>query len=364
MNDHPHSHDEHNPSAETPLDAGSQALTEALRSSFAIVKVVMVLLVIVFLGSGLFQVGNTERAIILRFGKPVGDGEKMLLGPGLHFGYPPPIDEVQRVSVTGVQTADSTVGWYATTPEMELAGTEPYAGPTLNPLTDGYTLTADGNIIHVRARLTYRIEDPRRYIFDFTNAPAVVTNALDNALIYASATYKVDDILTRDKLGFQEAIKKRVTELLDAQKVGVIVERCEADTRPPRQQTVRDAFLNVLHAEINRNQLLSDAFSYTNQVLTRAGADASSLTNLAETARVQLINDLASRATNFSALLPRYRENPELFVQQQLVQTMGRVLTNVHEKWYVPAGSGGKPIGLWLQLNREAPKPPGVSTNR
>ena len=38
----------------TPVDAGSQALSEALRSSFAIVKVVMVILVVVFLASGFF----------------------------------------------------------------------------------------------------------------------------------------------------------------------------------------------------------------------------------------------------------------------------------------------------------------------
>ena len=35
-------------------DAGSQALEEALRSSFFIVKVAMVLMVVVFLGSGFF----------------------------------------------------------------------------------------------------------------------------------------------------------------------------------------------------------------------------------------------------------------------------------------------------------------------
>ncbi len=70
---------------ETPVDAGSQALSEALRSSFAIVKFVMLLLVLVFLGSGFFTVGPQERALVLRFGRPVGTGEKALLGPGLHW---------------------------------------------------------------------------------------------------------------------------------------------------------------------------------------------------------------------------------------------------------------------------------------
>ena len=70
------------------MDAGSQALTEALRSSFAIVKVVMVVLVLVFLCSGFFTGRSEERAIILRFGKPLGEGQKALLQSGLHWSFP------------------------------------------------------------------------------------------------------------------------------------------------------------------------------------------------------------------------------------------------------------------------------------
>ena len=71
MNGDPHPHDPHQP-PETPIDAGSQALSEALGSSFVIVKIVMVILVGVFLVSGFFTVGPQERGIILRFGRPVG----------------------------------------------------------------------------------------------------------------------------------------------------------------------------------------------------------------------------------------------------------------------------------------------------
>ena len=69
MAETPHSHDEIEPTplAETPIDAGSQALSEALRSSFGIVKFLLGLLIIIFLASGIFQVGPQERAIKLRF---------------------------------------------------------------------------------------------------------------------------------------------------------------------------------------------------------------------------------------------------------------------------------------------------------
>ena len=255
MNDHPHSPDELPAPAlppETPMDAGSQALAEALRSSFAIVKVVMVLLVLLFLASGFFTVGPQERAILLRFGRPVGEGEKALLLPGLHWSFPYPIDESIKVSISGLQQVRSTVGWYAITPEQELSGIEPPAGGPLNPIVDGYALTADANIIHTQATLTYRIKEPIRYVFSFVNASNAVQNALDNALLYAASRFKVDDILTRDIAGFQEEVRRRVTQAVEKQDLGILVEQCAVQSVRPRQ--LKDAFDRVLNAEAGARQ--------------------------------------------------------------------------------------------------------------
>ncbi len=344
-------------------DAGSQALTEALRSSFAIVRVVMFILVLVFLGSGFFKVEPNERAMILRFGKPHGQGVSALLGPGLHWSFPYPIDEVEKVSVTGVQKVNSNVGWYAVTPEQELAGNEPPAGGTLNPALDGYTVTADANIIHVRSTLSYHVVDPVRYVFGFVAASNVVQNALNNAIVYASANFKVDDILTKDKAGFLAAIEKRATELLEKENVGVAVDQCDVQTTWPRQPMVKAAFSAVTSAQIERDQKLQEASSYTNQVLTAAVATSNSIVNLAEAQRAQYVSDISSRATNFLSILPWYKTNADLFVQQRFNETMGRVLTNIDEKIYVPERLDGKTRDLWLLLNREPPKP-STATNQ
>ncbi len=361
MSDHPHhSHDGHDhdhPVVET-TDAGSQALSEALGSSFAIVKVVMWVLFLVFLGSGFFKVEPDQRAIILRFGKPVGTGEKALLGPGLHFGFPPPIDEVEKISITGIQKATSTVGWYYTTPEQELAGTEPPPMGSLNPAVDGYALTADGNIIHTRATLSYRIEDPVRYVFSFVNASNVVQNALDNALLYTAAHFKVDDILNRDIAGFRDAVRRRATDLIQRQDVGVVVEDI-VDLRsiPPRQ--LKPVFDAVVTAGQNRSKVLNEARSYENQVTSKASADAESRVNLAESDRVRHVNEMASQAERFTEILPTYRTTPDLFVQAKLNETLGRVMTNVSEKIFLPERADGKTRELRLLLNREpvTPKP-------
>jgi len=360
MNDHPQSHDRPHdpprPAPGTPVDAGSQALAEALHSSFAIVKFVIVVLVVVFLASGFFQVGPQERAVILRFGKPVGESQKALLGPGLHWSFPYPIDEFKKVSVTGVQKVNSSAGWFFTTPEQELAGTpeSPSSFTSINPAVDGYALTADGNIVHTRATLLYRIEDPLQYIFGFVNPSNAVRNALDDALLFTASHFKVDEILTSDVAGFREAVKKRVTELLDRQNLGVEVEDCIVQSIPPRQ--VKGVFEAVVRAAVDRNKVLDQARSSENQILSKAGADVQSLTNEAESDRAALVKDLAGQAERFSDILPIYRQNPGLFVHQRLAETFGIVLAR-SEKWFLPTARDGRNTQVRVLLNREPPQP-------
>jgi modulator of FtsH protease HflK len=358
MAEHPHLNDELRQtevSPETPVDAGSQALSEALRSSFGIVKFVMFLLVCVFVGSGIFTVGPQERAIKIRLGKPVGQGQKALLMPGLHWSWPYPIESYVKVPITSIQKVGSTVAWFYTTPEMELSGSEANALPLstpINPLTDGYALTADKNIVHTRATLTYHIEDPIGFVFNFVNASNMVQSALDNALLAAASTYNIDDILKRDIAGFEDTVLKRVVAQVESQKLGVVVEDCKVQSREPRQ--LKDAFQSVIDAEVKRGKVLNEARSYEAQVLSKASAEEQSRINAAESERARLVNDLRSQAERFNELLPRFRENPELFAQQRWTEVVGRILTNAQDKIFITAGQ--TPKELRLLLNREPPK--------
>jgi len=341
---------------ETPLDAGSQALSEALRSSFGIVKFVMVLLILLFVGSGIFTVGPQEQAMIIRLGRPVGEGKAALLGPGLHWSLPYPIDEYVKVPITSIQTVRSTVGWWATTPAQEAAGTDQQLPPgfPLNPLVDGAVLTADTNIIHTRATLTYHIADPVGYVFNFVNASNAVQTALDNSLLEVAARFRVDQVLYRDIAGFKEAVKKRVSELVDSHNLGIVIEECLVDSRPPRQLAA--AFAGVLDAEVKRGTIVNAANSYQNQVLSRASADAQSSINNAESERVLMVSEVRAEADRFKELLPTFEASPALFVQRRLTETLGRVLTNVQDKIFLTEGADGKEKELRLLLNREPPK--------
>ncbi len=351
--DHSHDHPAEPASPGLPVDAGSQALEEALRSSFFIVKAAMVVMVLVFLGSGFFTVGPQEKAVILRFGRPVGEGQKALLSAGLHWSFPYPIDEVVKIPITESQVISSSVGWYFTTPEQELSGEELPPGAGLNPAIDGYLLTADRNIVHSRATIHYHIVDPLHYVFDFTNAAGAVQNALNNALVATAARFNVDAIYP-DNPAFQDAVLQKFSDLADQENLGISLEFGDVRSIPPRQLTA--VFTQVTTARENRNKLLDDARSYQNKVLSDASAQSVSITNLAATDRDNYVKSLRAESKRFTDLLPQYEKYPNLFAQQQLVLAMAQILTNVQDKMFLPEREDGKPRELRLMLNREPPQ--------
>jgi membrane protease subunit HflK len=285
----------------------------------------------------------------------LGEGSKALLTSGLHWSLPYPIDEVVKIPITEIQKVSSTVGWYFTTPEQELSGEELPAGPSLNPAIDGYALTSDRNIIHTRATLSYHIDDPIKYVFDFASASNTVQNLLNNALLYTAAHYKVDDAIYSDVAGFQDAVQQRVSELTDEQKLGIVIDQCQVQSMPPRQLT--EIFAQVTTARENRTKALYDAHNYENTNLLAANSTAFSITNQAEAARKIYVSYMDALATNFIVLLPQYQRDPVLFRQQQLGELMAVSLTNVQDKWFLPQRADGKTRELRLELNREPPQP-------
>ena len=323
-------------------DSGSQALAEALRSSFVIVKFLMVGLMIVFFCSGVFTVPSQKRAIILRFGKPVGIGEKMLLEPGLHWSWPYPIDEKIFIPL-GQQTVKSTVGWYVDE-DSGLSG-------SLNPAAEGYSITADANIIHVRLTANYRITDPIMYALHFANASNVVQNILNNAVVYASARTKVDDALRLERARFQDAILDRAKTLVMSQGLGITLDNSSIEIVPPR--FLKDKFEGVNSADAQRGEIVQKAKIEASRTTSTARSDATNIVNVALSEATRMRETTHADAQYFNDQLPFYKENQDLFMARLQIKALQQVMTNAQDKIFL-----GRGTQLRLMLNREPQKPP------
>lgn len=125
------------------LDVAGKSLSDALRISFIILKVIMIVLVVAFLASGFETVGSNERALVLRFGKIRGEGEKRILDPGLKLILPYPIHEIVKIPVETQVNLPIDSFWYFQTKEEVISGQTRQVRPDkpLNPLLDGYCIT-------------------------------------------------------------------------------------------------------------------------------------------------------------------------------------------------------------------------------
>jgi membrane protease subunit HflK len=333
-------------------DAGSQALAEALRSSFFIVKIIMVGLVLVFLGSGFFTVGPQEKAVVLRLGRPVGEGDRALLNPGLHWAFPRGIYEVERIPITSLQMAESSVGWYLTAAERAKGAMPPPGGNSLNPATSSYALTADTNIIHVVATLKYRITDPIAFHFDFADAPTFITNVLNNALLYATSQFPVDDILTRNRAAFREKVMDKARELTETQKLGVTLDQLDVDASPPL--SLKPKFDEVDTAMLKREKALTDAQSYATTTEAEARGEAATRVFVADAQRKRLVAMVTAQADTFQKLRGQYERDPGFFERVRQMTVLEEVYNNAQQKIIMAPNTHE----LRLELSREPEAPP------
>jgi len=295
------------------LDAASKSLSEALGISFIILKVIMIVLIVAFLASGFETVGSEEQALVLRFGKIRGVGEKRLLGPGPHWILPYPIDEIVKIPVKTQVNLPIDSFWYFQTQSEILSGQTRPVRPNqpLEPLRDGYCITrgekrivaasvnepgsqagantssdgSDYNIVHTKWQLTYKIDDPERFfrnihVEDFKPGEIyfdVITKSItpllkdmfDDSVVTAMVNFTIDEaISSRDRMPIH--VKRLLQEKLDIIESGIKVVSVQL-TRSECPRQVKDAFEASTMASQKSETEITNARTYAENTLNEAG---------------------------------------------------------------------------------------------
>ncbi len=328
-------------------DASSQALSEALGSSLVIVRILSGILAAAAVFSCVFTVNPNEVAVVLRFGRVVGEGAEAIQRQGLHWALPYPIDEIVRIPIGESQVIRSTRAWYAISPEEEAAGVTPPANPSLAPGVDGHVLTSDGNILHVRASLRYRISNPVAHTFEFSNATNLLRSALDNAIHWAAVRHTADDALYKKRVQFRDAIRLRVADLIERHGLGVSLDTLDVEVAAPL--FVKAYFDSVIAAEQERSKKINEAQGEFDRITREASGEAKRTLDTGLALSNALMQAVSADAQFFSQQLPEYRNNPRLLRERLRIAAIGRVLTNATDKFFQP----GRVDELRLNLSRE-----------
>jgi len=268
--------------AEGPLDSAQRSLADALRTSFRILKFAMIVLVFSYFASGMFTVEQNKQALVLRFGQVVGD----VRNPGVQWAFPPPIDQVIEIPVRQANTLTIESHWLnLSDDEKNIPFAKVTRGPNrgLHPVRDGALLTGDRGLVHIKWRVTYRIEDLKKYVAnvsdeDYTvvrssNVEAIITKSLERAAIDVVGGYTTEDA-TRKRLNeLREELKRRVNGELEALGTGIRVETIEIPMSTPPLQT-KLAFDQVIRAENQKKTSIREAEQRATDTLNRAAGAA------------------------------------------------------------------------------------------
>jgi Cu+-exporting ATPase len=168
------------------------------------------LALLVYVLSGLVQVGPDEVAVVRRFGRPLNDD----LGPGLHWCWPWPIETVTRIQPHRVRTVE--IGFRlvpgAAAPAAR-AWSSPHGNDGVQRVPDeAVMITGDGNLVELQATLRYTVREPRVYLFEVENADAVLRSAAESVLREVVGGRTFAELLTSDRAGFQGEALTRLEE--------------------------------------------------------------------------------------------------------------------------------------------------------
>jgi Cu+-exporting ATPase len=277
-----------------------------------------VMLLLLFALSGLTQVGPDDLAIARRFGKPVG-----VLGPGLHWRWPWPVEDVVRLEggrkMRRLQTVE--VG-YRTIPGQEalpaaLSWSTPHADSIRRVPDEAVMITGDGNLVEVQATVRYTIRDPAVYLFEVRDPDAVLRAAAESVLREAVAGRTFRDLLTARRAELQDYVlaelEKRCREY-GPHGLGVALDGVSLhDLHPP--QEVVDAYHNVARAMQNRDRQINQARAEATLTEGKAEAEAAELIAAAEAEKHEIVQKYRSE---MAAVQARSRARTRLSWRDEL----------------------------------------------
>jgi membrane protease subunit HflK len=284
--------------------------------------------------SGVYRVESSQTAVVLRFGRLVGNtNEQQIKKPGLHFALPFFIDKVIKIPVYTVQEIEISTHY-------KLGGSVASSGSAASTDIDknGYVLTGDKNIILVKAKIKYQINDPVRYTLFISDAGNMLDGIISGELTCISSHSNVDSILTSGRADLSLNVMRNSQAIIDTLKLGILVSGVELTEITAPAETIR-YFEEVRNAAIYKATGLQRAQEYASTRMLGAQAAANSLKQTAISDQSARLIKARGEMAEFNGLYDQYARNPQIIMSGTFRQRVGAVLKKTGKSIVIPAGA-------------------------
>lgn len=259
-----------------------------------------------------YRVNPDEQGIVLRFGK-----YERWEGPGLHWRWPYPIEEVRLPKVTQQRTIE--VG---------------AASSTIGARDSGLMLTGDGSVVDVRFVVFWRISPDKsengetgveQFLFNIAQPETTVREVAESAMREVVGQSSLQPLLTGGRQQTQEEVQRLMQKTLDYYRAGIKIDQVQLKEVDPPEEVI-GAFREVAAAAQEKETLIKQAQTYADQVTPRAHGDADRIIAAAEGYRDQTVAEATGQAARFLKVYDEYKKAPDVTRERLYLEMQERVL--------------------------------------
>jgi membrane protease subunit HflK len=281
--------------------------------------------VLIWLGSGVFIVQEGQQAVVTSFGR-----YSHTVDAGFQWRLPYPFQAHETVNVTQLRSKE--------------IGRNSVSQST--GLRDSSMLTQDENIVDIRFTVQYRIKDAREFLFENRDPEDAVTLAAESAVREIVGRSKIDSVLYEQRDAISSDLVRSVQSQLDRLKTGIVVVNVNVQSVQPPEQ-VQAAFEDTLKAGQDGDRLKKEALAYASAEIPKAQGTASRLRQEAEGYKARVVDQADGDAERFARQLTEYQKAPQVTRDRLYIDTMSQVYSNV-SKVMIDARSNASLLSLPL----------------
>ena len=290
------------------------------------IGLILIILVFVWLASGLYRVGPDEQGVVLRFGKFIKTTQ-----PGLHYHIPLPIETVETPKVTKVNRID--IGFRSERDSGFSTG-----GGVADVPQESLMLTGDENIVNIDFSVFWVIKDAGKFLFQIQDPEGTVKAAAETAMREVIAKSEIQPVLTEGRAKIEVETQEIIQSILDEYNSGIQITQVQTQKADPPDQVI-DAFRDVQAARADMERSKNEAEAYANDVIPRARGEAAKIMQAAEAYKQKVVAASEGEASRFLSIFNEYDKAKEVTQERMYLETMEKVLADI-DKVIIEKGAG------------------------
>jgi membrane protease subunit HflK len=307
-----------------------------------VILVIIGIVVVILLGTSVYIVDQTEKAVVTRFGRYY-----TTTGPGMQFKLPFGIDKHYVVNVTAVQTEQ--FGFRT----LKTGISSTYADDT----RESTMLTGDLNIIEVEWIIQYRIIDPVAWTFNVMDQTSTIRDVSRSVINMLVGDRAIMDIMGPERSTIEAEGTVLMNDTFRSYGLGIDVIAVKLQNIDP-PGGVQEAFDDVNKAEQDMNRLINEGQQSYNAEIPRARGEAEQVVQVAQGYATERVNRARGDIARFNSVYEEYRRAPDITRQRLYYEMIEEVFKDDTDTLIIdrnfnnflplqnlnaPSGQGGRP---------------------